>query len=206
MCKQTDQKPDHETLHLGALLAFQDDSDAFEPIYTDDYGREHTLRYLDENGTIDDNSVFYVAGFEHGPHVLIHIAAYGSGDGFEAAWAAWIDSLPTIPKEELPEAYQNADGESFDDLARAKLNETDPCPNYWEREAWDAWHAKKSALASELLASYGASEEGVYPDLVEGYEYSNGEVKDVGHYAWMSAVDAESIRFVRKAKEGDTNE
>jgi hypothetical protein len=50
----------------------------------------------------------YVAGFEHGPTMLIR------ADSLQTAWEIWVDETPPIDPDEVNEAHGIPDGEIFD--------------------------------------------------------------------------------------------
>ena len=175
------------------------------------------LHYLNEAGSFDaDSSVFYVAGHEFGPHTLIHVTAYGQRDGFEPAYEAWIDSMPVCDETEVLEAYApDDDSESFYDLAGDALDSERPKSGYgnflYSGDAWEAWQAKRNALARTMLDEHvEKAREGTgddYPHLIEGYrENSNGGVVDIGHYENMHEAEEGDIEFVRKCGHTDCEE
>ncbi len=166
---------------------------------------KHTFTYdghvISKNHVILDGSLadtdtkWFVAGFEFGVSWLIAVPAY-RGDGFEAAWGAWVDSLPAIPVEELPEAYgpEGTPDGSFLDMAFAAARETSPG---YGSAAWDAHIAAIEAHAKRMLESYTDENPDKYPDLIEGYENQDNSsgtgVVSMGHYAHMSEADLDLI-------------
>lgn len=191
-------------MKLADLVGFLENPEEYEITYRG----QSVPHYLNDACRIDSDSKFFVAGHEFGATHLIHVEAY-RGKGFEAAWGLWIDESPTIPEEELIEAY-GIEGESFQDLARAEMVKA---PNYWEREAWDAWHVAKNERAKAMLdkAAQDASD-GLcdYPELIEGYENQDNSsgtgIVDVGHYAWMHEADLDEVVITRKEKEAKAAE
>lgn len=178
-------------MKISDVLAALDDIDAFDFTY-----KGAKIRLENQAGNLSENSRFFVAGFELGPRVLIHVESY-RGDGFESAWEAWIDSMPEIEAAELPEAYQ-IDGKTFDEMARDEMK--GDAPAYFSPE-WHAYHEKLKGRAKELFdrACEDARESGNYPEIVEGYEMdSSGRVKSVGHYVWMNEADLDDIEIIRK--------
>ncbi len=162
----------------------------------------HKVEYLNDACRIDDDSRFFVAGHEFGATHLIHVESHR--EGYEAAWGLWIDESPTIPEDELTEAY-GVDGESFDDLARAELESPKGCGG--AGVAWDEYHAKVKARAKELLSLAGdkaRDEDGEYPELIEGYENQDNAsgtgIVDVGHYSWMNEADLDDVEIIRREK------
>lgn len=161
--------------------------------------REHDsteVEFQDESGLSGrNNDSFFVAGF-NGWQVLIHARS------FEAAWEAWVDEMPTIPEDELIEAY------GIEDDYRETFEASDPCPKYCEREAWDAWYVRFKAACRARLAELedkardGAGE---YPELIEGYEMQSSAsgtgIVDMGHYASMIEIDPDEITVRRKTAE-----
>lgn len=184
-------------MKLSDVVEFLDDPSAFDILY-----KGSKVKYLNEAGSISDSSRFFVAGFEFGAHVLVHVESY-RGDGFEAAWSTWIDSMPEIPADELVEAYgpQGTPDGSFIDMAHAEARGDNPP---YGTQAWNDAMARIRARAKEMLdacvdAASGPSGNGEYPELIEGYEEkeSGGGVVSVGHYAWMNEADLDDIEIVR---------
>lgn len=186
-------------MKLSDLLDFLDDPSAFDVLY-----KGKRVTYLNEAGAVSDSSRFFVAGFEFGASVLVHVESY-RGDGFESAREAWIDSMPEIDKDEYPEAYspggKDRDLGSFDDIALAEMRDT--WPSHGSPD-WEAYREKYKARAHDLLSAAvdaAQNNEGEYPETVEGYEAdSSGRIKSVGHYAWMNEADLDDIEIVRKAE------
>lgn len=180
-------------MKLSDLVDFLDDPSQFEIHY-----KGSKVEYLNEAGSVSDSSRFFVAGFEFGASVLVHVESY-RGDGFESAWTAWIDSMPEIEKDEYPEAYGLSRGESFHDMAWDEMRAD--CPNVFSEEG-KAYVEKIRARGFTLLQR--AEEDarngnGEWPECIEGYEMdSSGNVKSVGHYAWMNEADLDEIEIVRK--------
>lgn len=181
-------------MKLSELVDFLDDPSEFEILY-----KGSKVKYLNEAGTISDSSRFFVAGFEFGAHVLVHVESYRNGEGFESAWSAWIDESETIPESELIEAYQ-VDGDTPEDMARKEIataeeNEGRDVPRYFSPE-FDAHCERVKARAIEILKSRDDW------DLVEGYEYQSNSsgtgIVSLGHCAWMNEADLDDIEIVRK--------
>ncbi len=171
----------------------------------------HTIaadQVLLENSITDEDTVWYVAGFEFGPSWLIAVPAYRGSDGFESAWEAWVDAMPTIPESELIEAYGPDSGEhrgtSFYDLAFDEAREN--APRCFTPE-WDAYHAAIRATAERMLKEYG-SEGQQYPDLIEGYEHQSNAsgtgIVSMGHYASMHEADPELVEIQVREKGSTT--
>lgn len=188
---------------LALVLAAAVDLDSVEFFLANS---ERPLTLINEAGSLSDTSAFFLAGFEFGPSWLVHVDAH-RGDGFEPAYEAWIDSLPEIDADDLPDAYtdpRDKENRTFDDIARERLLAEKPCPYYWERDAWDAWHVEKRELAKRLLdecvsAAQANCED--WPEVAEGYrEDSDGKVKDVGHYESFYAADLSEIEVRPKAR------
>lgn len=180
-------------MKLSDVLDLLDDPSAFEFHY-----KGSKVEFLNEAGSFSDSSQFFVAGFEFGAHVLVHVESY-RGDGFESAWGAWIDESETIPESELIEAYQ-VDGDTPEDMARKEIaraeeNEGRDVPRYFSPE-FNAHCQRVNARAVEILKSREDWE------LVEGYEYQSNfkgtGIVNVGHYAWMNEADLDEIEIVRK--------
>jgi len=192
---------------LAVVLAAAIDLDAFEFFLGDS---ERPLRFLNDAGSLDSTSVFFLAGHEFGPTALIHVNAYRRGDGFDSAYEAWIDDMKEIGKSELPEAYsdpRDAEGRTFDDIARDMLyTGGDPYPPSGKTEDIDAWLLRKETLALRLLQECADAArdnvDGQYPEIVEGYREDNsGNVKDVGHYESFCEADLDTISIRAKGKE-----
>lgn len=181
-------------MKLSDVVDFLDNPSAFEIRY-----KGSKVQYLNEAGTISDSSRFFVAGFEFGAHVLVHVESY-RGEGFEAAYEAWIDSLPEIEKDEYVEAYGTDDG-SFLDIAYAEIRARHETPVYTVADTEERFKGARDR-ARELLnqaVEKAQNEDGEYPEIVEGYrEDSSGKVKSLGHYEWMNEADLDDIEIVRK--------
>lgn len=182
-------------MKMSDLVDFLDDPSAFEIHY-----KGSKVEYLNEAGTISDSSRFFVAGFEFGAHVLVHVEAYHEDSGFETAYEVWIDSMPEIEKDEYVEAYGTDDG-SFLDIAYAEIRAKHETPVYSVADTEERFKGAKDR-ARELLdqaVEKARKEEGEWPECIEGYEMdSSGNVKSVGHYAWMNEADLDDIEIVRK--------
>ncbi len=187
-------------MKLSDLLAFLESPDGFDILYQ---GKK--VEYLNEAGSPSDDSKFFVAGHEFGATTLVHVEAYGRGDGFESAYGAWIDSCETIPESELVEAYgpPGSPNGSFLDMAYAESRENGA--RYGSPE-WDAQIAKDHERAKEMMdaAVAAAIESGDdYPDLIEGYRQQDNAsgtgIVDEGHYASFCEADPDDIELVRKA-------
>ncbi len=159
-------------------------------------GHEIAKDHVILDGSIGDTDTkWFVAGHEFGATWLIAVPAY-HGDGFESAWGAWVDVLPTIPESELVEAYGpegTPDGSFLDmawDIARPNA------PQHYE-PTWDAFIAEIHANAKRMLESYTEENPDKYPDLIKGYEMqsncSGTGVVSMGHYSWMREADLDLI-------------
>lgn len=184
-------------MKMSDLLGFIESPEDFDILY-----QGHKVTYLNEAGSVTKDSKFFAAGFEFGAQVIVHVEGY-RGDGFEAAYETWIDSLPEIEKEEYVEAYApRSDSESFYQLACDEIEA--PAVNY----PWNEYREKRLARARELLdAAVEAARDGngEWPELIEGYrEDSSSQVKSLGHYEWMHEADLEEIEIVRKALDAGT--
>jgi hypothetical protein len=188
---------------LALILAAATDLDSVDFFLSDS---DRPLTLINEAGSLSDTSAFFLAGFEFGPSWIIHVDAY-RGAGFEPAYEAWVDALPEIDAEDLPEAYtdpRDEENRTFDDIARERMHTAKPCPQYHEREAWESYQAERKALAKRLLeecveAARANCED--WPEVAEGYrEDSNGRVKDLGHYENFYEADLAEIEVRPKAK------
>jgi hypothetical protein len=186
-------------MKMSDLLAFLAKPSDFDLTY-----EGKAINYLNEaGGAAGEDSCFFVAGFEFGPSTLVHVESF-RGDGFEAAYEAWIDDMPVVADEELVEAYTPATNNNYDSFYDLACNEIEaPAVNY----PWEEYRAKRLVRAKELMsAAFDAAHEqtGEYPELVEGYVHnSSGGVVDVGHYAQMHEADLDQIEIVRKCGHED---
>ncbi len=185
-------------MKMSEVLAFIADPSAFELIY-----QGHKVKYLNEAGNVTEDSKFFAAGFEFGAHVIVHVEAYHDDCGFEAAYEAWIDSLPEIEKDEYTEAYApDSDSDSFKAITIAET----PAPA-WGSPAWAVWSAEVDAKAEAALdAAVDAARDGngEWPALIEGYrEDSSGKVKSLGHYECFHEADLEELEIVRRTAKAD---
>lgn len=144
----------------------------------------HKVEFIDDYGlSCGSNGSFWIAGHEFGPTVLVH------ADSFDSAWGAWIDECPTIPKDELPDAYGVSDSEEM-----ASWQETNPAPP-WGSPEYSGWIDRKHDAEKAILAAWGESDDP--PDLIEGYEYQSNAsgtgIVDVGHYSWMREADLSEV-------------
>lgn len=185
---------EHTTFTLADAIDVFEDTNAFTFAVKHDGRDPDTVTLLDDSGLSTNPDSFSVAGFEFGPHVLIHAGSY------ESAWEAWVDDMPTIPESELIEAYGIVD-DYRDEYTAAH----GPVPPYYERSAWDAWHDAFHAACNVRLRELGdkANETGGdYPELIEGYEMqsncSGTGIVSIGHYAWMNEIDPGEIVVTRK--------
>lgn len=187
-------------MNLLEILAFacnEGDKDGleFEVFY-----KGQKVEYLNEAGRLEwDTSKFFVAGFEFGASVLVHVESY-RGDGFETAWAAWLDSMDPIPDSEIVEAYApDRDSDSFDGIAIGEAKTEGLCPF---SEAWRAEMDRAHARARDALdAQVEKASQGLcdYPEIVEGYEMrDDGRIVSLGHYAWMNEADLEDIEIISR--------
>jgi|SRR5579883_690463 len=155
-------------------------------------GREHAVKLIDDYGLGSRNASFFLAGFEFGPHVLVHARS------FESAWEAWVDEEKPIDEDELIEAYGVVDRQEITDAYIAGHGEAPP---YWKREAWDAWHEGLKLARTWWLANY----KGADLDLIEGYEYQSNftgtGIVAMGHYAWMKEVGPSDLGFAGVVEE-----
>lgn len=177
-------------MKLSEVLAFLENSDDCTITYE---GRK--LTYLNEAGTPSDRSKFFLAGFEHGPSWLIHVESY-HGDGFESAWEAWVDSMHTIDKEELIEAYSPGRGKgSFLDMAVDAEREDTP-DHRVDQAGHDEWWDRVRRAANEALEACEEAE------LVEGYSYQSNAtgtgIVSMGHYAQIHEADLSEIEITVK--------
>lgn len=199
-------------MKLSDLLAFIETPTDFDLLY-----RGNRVGYLNEDGAaFDDDAKFFIASNDaYGEDlVLIHVQAY-RGDGFEPAYEQWIDSMPTVEADDLPDAYLVPGAESyqtFDDLARESMPDM-PKSEYgntlYTGPEADAWSAQKKALAAKLLkeAFDAAQATGNYPSEAEGYRMnSSGEIVDVGHYENIREADLDEVTIVRKCGHADCAE
>lgn len=187
-------------MKLSDIVAFIEDPEQFTL-----YHNGSALAYLHEAGAPSDRSRFYLAGFEFGAEHLVHVESY-HGDGLGDAWEAWIDALPTIPEEELIEAYSPGRGQgSFLDEA------IDAYPGRgegrWTDEDWAKIRANAKA-ALDAAAQNAQDGVGDYPELVEGYEMqsncSGTGIVNVGHYAWMREAGLDEIEVLPR-EESETD-
>jgi hypothetical protein len=96
------ESPEALPFRLADALDFLDDPSDFSIGLAEgeNGGDEKDLTFLDASGlSTSNNDTFFACGFEHGATHLIHARS------FETAWETWVDELPTIPEEELIEAY-----------------------------------------------------------------------------------------------------
>jgi len=189
-------------MKLSDLLLALESPEKFAWIDTSN-DRENVLEFINEAGSFSDSSRFFLGGFEFGPDVLVHVEGGYRGDGFEAAYEAWIDSMPTIPDEELVEAYGMPGKGSFLDEALDAARPT--APNYFgaENVAWSkAYHdAARKAFDAAFEA---AQDTGDYPEIIEDYQQnSNGGVVDVGHYQCFQEADLDCIELRRLCDKHD---
>lgn len=148
----------------------------------------------------DEDTVLYVAGYEFGSPWLIAVTAHGSDDGFEAAWEAWIDALPTIPESELVEAYgpEGTPDGSFLDMAHDKARGVSGAnESQYGSSAWAAHIAAIHADAEAMFAAYTKENQDEYPDLVEGYQQQSNStgtgVVSLGHYVGFHKADLDLL-------------
>lgn len=140
---------------------------------------------VDSYSDLTDGNLF-VCGFEYGPSYLIAARSY------EAAWEAWVDEMPTIPEDELIEAYgpEGTPNGSFLDMA-VKAYRPDVAPSKWDWTVIRA-HAKR------MLDEYTIHGER-YPELIEGYEQQSNAsgtgIVSMGHYAGMNEADNALVEF-----------
>lgn len=181
-------------MKLSDILTFLESPDKCQISYD---GNTISPEHLILEGTISDSdTAFFVAGHEFGPSHLITVPAY-RGDGFDAAWEAWVDSLNPIPKEELIEAYgpEGTPNGSFLDEAHAAARGDGP-PHY--SPDWPAHIAAIHAAARKALEEYAIDGER-YPDLIEGYEQQSNAsgtgIVSMGHYASMHEADLSLIEI-----------
>lgn len=183
---------------LADILGFIDDPDKYR-ITIDG----HEVKFIDDYGlSCGSNGEWFVAGHEFGPHVLVHAS------DFEGAWEAWIDESPTIPKEELIEAYSpGGDKGSFFDEAIDAYRSASASFQYgrWTDEDWAKIKASaKSALDAMASAAGGPQGSDEYPEIVQGYELQSNAsgtgIVDVGDYA-MNEADLSKVEVTRKEKE-----
>lgn len=180
-------------------LTLQNAIDVFEHTDAFSFAVKHghdpvTVEFLDESGLSSSGcDSFFVAGFEHGPHVLIHARS------FENAWEAWVDQSATIPESELIEAYGIVD-DYRDEYTAAH----GPVPAWSDQPAWRAWHDAFYVACHARLKELGdkAHDTGDnYPELIEGYEMQSNSsgtgIVSMGHYAWMNEIDPSDIVIVR---------
>jgi hypothetical protein len=182
-----------ESMTLADAINVFEETDAFTFAVKHDGRDPVTVELLDESGLSSNPDSFFVAGFEFGPHVLIHARS------FESAWEAWVDDMPTIPECELIEAYGIVD-DYRDEYVAAH-----PIPS-GAGDAFHAWHAFYVACNVRLRELGDKAQAGGndYPELIEGYEMqsncSGTGIVSMGHYAWMNEIDPSEIVIVRKAK------
>lgn len=195
-------------MKLSDLRNFLDEPSKFDVLY-----KGEALHYLDDAGRFDhESSRFFIAGEGLGPVYLIHVDAGYRGDGFEQAHGAYLEALPDVEVEDQPDAYLvpgATEYQTFDDFARERLSALKSCPNYWEREAWEAWHVEHKALALTLLREAGDKAQANgndYPELAEGYYHADGGgIKNAGDFSLFEA-DEDEITFVRKCGHTDCAE
>jgi hypothetical protein len=157
----------------------------------------HEVALLDEYGmSCGSNAEWFVCGHEFGATHIIHASSYSD------AWDAWIDELPTIPEEELIEAYapSNESGSFLDEAIDAYPGRGE---GRWTDDDWATIKANaKRALDAMVEAASGPQGTGDYPEIVEGYEMqsncSGTGIVDVGHYAWMNEADLSKVTIARK--------
>jgi hypothetical protein len=185
---------------LKEFLALLEDSD--EIVFSVEWnGRTVEIKkFIDDYGIGSRNCEFFVAGHEFGPRCIIPRCLIHA-DGFGAAHGAWIDEQPTIPEDELIEAYGIVDD---DELLAEYEKANGPCPEYWRGEAWKAWHDGYKAACRKRLQELGEDRDNP-PELIEGYEYQDNAsgtgIVDVGHYSWMNEIDPADVSFRLKTDE-----
>lgn len=180
-------------MKMSDLINFLTNPEDFTLLY-----KGQKVKFQNEAGRIDENSRFFAAGFEFGAHVIVCVESYRSGDGFSTAWEAWIDNSPTIPDEELIEAYSPGNGKgSFLDEAIEAFRST---LHRWTDEDWKV--IRSDARKALDAAVEQAKTSGNYPDLVEGYEMQSNctgtGIVSLGHYAWMHEAELDELEIVRK--------
>lgn len=161
---------------LSDLLAFLDDPETCEI----EYDGKPVKAFLDEWGFGASPASFFVAhdSYVSGP-VLIHAKSY------EEAWDAWIDSLPTIPEEEMCEAYYvPGTSETFYDAAlRRSLMSYDP-------------DSVRAIARADLRDCEGE------PGLAEGYHYQSNAsgtgIVSQDYTATLDKADPDLVTFRRK--------
>ncbi len=167
-----------------------------------EHADKHTFKYdghevtaILENSLIDYSSEFFVCGYEFGASWLI------VANHFEDAWGAWVDSLPTIPEDELIEAYgpEGTPDGSFYDMAVDAANAVSGAGKaQYGSAAWDDRMSAIKVHAVRMMQDYTIEGER-YPDLIEGYENQDNAsgtgVVSMGHYAWMKEADLDLVEI-----------
>lgn len=151
--------------------------------------------FLDEYGlSCGKNANFYLFGNEYGATHLVHALS------LEDAYGAVIDESPTIPEDELIEAY------GIVDSYREEYEKTHPYPNTWQRYELTEWlkNYKIACRARLNELNEQGKETGNYPELVEGYQYQNNAsfattgIVSVSDYMWQRGVDSSDITIEKK--------
>lgn len=138
------------------------------PIYDDGYGP------------------LWIAGQEFGPTMLIR------AQSFQDAWEIWIDESPTIPEEDLPEAYGLRSQAEMDAISAcvdgsSTKNQRETVREIIERDEC-TWNGRTPETPDEVDE---------FPLLIEGYEYQSNAtgtgIVDVGHYAWLREIEESDV-------------
>lgn len=133
--------------------------------------------------TESDGGELWLYGEEFGPRMLLQ------ADSFESAWELMLDNSPTIPEEDIPEAYGYY---SISSNGRSYLCGDEGAPRVFP--PFDATHDVIAEFAGTALEAFQRYVDTLpeLPDLVEGYEYqpnaSGTGIVNVGHYAWLQEL------------------
>jgi hypothetical protein len=176
------------TIKLSDALDVRDNPEHFDFFVedTNHYQDRYKVEFYDEAGGLDGS--LYLCGFEYGATHLI--CAYNESD----AYSVWIDLLPTVPMDEIHEAYN-----AFDKLLEymeAKGYEND----IQLRRFCSEWCRYYFQVATKDANSTDAWDDW---ELGEGYEYQSNStdsgIVNVGHYEWMRKIESSQISVARKA-------
>ena len=135
------------------------------------------VEFIDEGW---DGFPLFVIGHEFGPTHLIR------ANHLSSAYEVWVDEQPTVPVEDLWEAYGFNSEESYNEFC-SLFNQG------LKEEAWVI--AKNDGIEGE-----GVSVPDDYPYVIEGYEQQSNSsgtgIVDVGHYVWVAEFEKHDWKFI----------
>lgn len=157
--------------------------------------RNHALKVYD-----DSWGPLFLYGQEYGPTMLIRAGS------IDQAYEIAIDESPTIPPEDVPEAYGQDDAFSDWLCERFDIEKIGGSKGWrhvcdFVREWLPVWFDIKRREWNET---------GEWPELIEGYQFQSNSsgtgIVYVGHHEWIRQVDrdlliAHEVKIVLRDRE-----